>query len=130
MNISFKESNNSKEWYNHTHSIDVYRLRKDGAIPKSFLKALLSLPENAVFDSASSISLPSHSLLGRVFKNKETGKEYVVEKVCLQFYGGWYMALLLNNKGSHAFMYYQNRSCMASEIKKSCDKFEEDFDLI
>src|SRR5690606_31856302 len=116
--ISQKIDETQKETFNHTLSQEVYRRReedrenhqKSQAILEN-LRRILPLPSNAYLETISNICYPTHELVGASFKEKETGKIYVAEKVCLQFYGGWYFGILLNCGGSHTFLDFENYSC-------------------
>lgn len=128
--ISFYQNYIKKEWYNHTHSHEIYRLRKESVnldkIKKIYNK-IFSLPEDSVFESSTNIYFPIHLLIGKKYLQKETNQIYIVEKVCLQFYGGWYFCLVLNYKGSHALVMSENHSCMNNSILESIKQFRQKY---
>lgn len=133
MNISFKEDNNSKEWFNHTLSQEVYKITKGRSnleVLKNKLSKILPLPEDVKIDSASSLVFPSHKLLGKKLKELSSGKVFLVEKVCLQFYGGWHYGVLLNCEGSHCFRYFENHSCIETHIVQETSDFWNKFVII
>jgi hypothetical protein len=67
-------------------------------------------------------------LCGKRVKNRETGKEYNVERVYKEWYGGWYIKALLECNGSHAVRAWENINCFEPitlrQIKESWAEME------
>ena len=78
------------------------------------------------------LGIPNHSLniviedyplVGKRIRNNETNKIYNIEQANKQWYVGWYIGLLIEQNGSHGFIWYENIDCwndiMVSSIKKN-----------
>lgn len=135
-NLSIKRTGNSVEMFNHSLSHEIYRKRQEDRESVEFceqaldrLRRILPLPDSAVMISPTNIRLPGHIMEGKRFREKSTGRVYVSEKVCFQFYGGWVYGILLNCGGSHTFLYYQNYSCMNEIIQEGVEEFWQRFEL-
>src|SRR5690606_32055099 len=135
--ISTKKDVQSLENFNHTLSHEIYRSFSPKKESPDFLTKVLQalqkiipLPEDVKIHSPTNLVLPSHFLMGASFKEKETGNIYKVEKVCLQFYGGWYYGVLLNLNGSHCFLDYQNLSCINEIVIQHINDFHNRFELL
>lgn len=137
-NLSYKKDEGSFEVFDHTLSHEIYSKRKEDRQNPDFLKKafenlrriLFFLPEDAFMETPSNIHLPTHEFVGIKLKEKETGRVYVSEKVCLQFYGGWFFGVLLNCEGSHTFLYFHNHSCMNETILEGIQEFWERFEKL
>lgn len=81
------------------------------------------------YNRLTNINLPTHPLVGKKLKNQKNGKIYLVEKVNLQFYHGWFYGALMQCDGSHTFLYFQNKSCDCDTVLDSIEKFWYDFKL-
>lgn len=70
------------------------------------------------YDDQDTGEIPDHELLGTILKKKSTGGEYVIDKVCRQWYMGWYWVVLARAKGtkSHATLLWENESCRNETI--------------
>jgi hypothetical protein len=55
-------------------------------------------------------NIPNHPLVGKQFHDSETNKTYNIEKVLKHWYGGYYLALLIEKNQSHALRYWENIS--------------------
>lgn len=58
----------------------------------------------------------AHPLVGRSLLNTETGKIYIVEKAVKHWLWGYYIALLIQNQGSHALIRWENISSSENDI--------------
>lgn len=68
--------------------------------------------------NAHSVDLPDHELVGKNLVNFTTKNQYTIEKVCKQWYHGWYISLLIQNKGSHTAIFWENSNCTDKIIIK------------
>ncbi len=124
------------EVFDHTHSQQIYRARsnsfdhKISEFMENIKKILPALPDDAIFQTPSNLSLPRHGLVARRLLEKDTGNVYVCEKVCLQFYGGWFYGALLNHGGSHSFLYFENHSCINETVIEGIQEFWDRFSLV
>ena len=67
------------------------------------------------------IEVKDYFLLGKKMKNTETGNIYNIEKVRKQWYGGWYILLLIECNKSHTTVFWENINCIHDTI---CDSIE------
>lgn len=135
--ISVKKNDQMLETFNHSLSQTIYRHNslhhEDPVFLNKILASLhkiLPLPKDTKIQTPTNLVLPSHFLMGAKFQEKESGNIYVVEKVCLQFYGGWYYGVLLNHNGSHCFVDFQNLSCINETITQHIQDFHIRFQRI
>ena len=71
-----------------------------------------------------------HLLEGKRIKNKE-GKEYIINKVNLNFHWGHYFSILISDKdGSLGIKFIENVSCEKPEILNPIKKFQDDYKYI
>ena len=93
-----------KSTINYDHWMVVYKRRKT---------------EGTILENKDSKSLSDHPLLGKKFFDAETNLTYNIEKVCKQWWGGYYIALLIEQNGSHALRYWENISTEDETILES-----------
>ena len=87
--------------FDFSHNHEVWSRRKESHLPQ--------IQQQELFD---------HPLLGRYLKQISTGKTYLVEKAYKEWYGGWYVKLLIQNNGSHAVLAWDNINCFCDIIVK------------
>ena len=68
------------------------------------------------------IVIEDHPLVGKKIVDTTTEKEYNVEQVNKQWYGGWYIGLLIECNGSHGFIWYENVDCWNDSVTDSIKK--------
>jgi hypothetical protein len=78
-----------RETKNFDHYMKVYRLRRTKET------------ENHAIE---------HPLLGQSLIDSQSGKLYLIEKVVKHWLWGWYIALLIQNNGSHCLVRWENIS--------------------
>lgn len=92
-----------KSTVNHDHYTKVYKIRsKEGTL---------------IDDDHGNI--PDHPLVGKKFYDSELDKTYNIEKVCKHWWGGYYIALLIENNGSHALRWWENISTDEESVLES-----------
>lgn len=113
MKIIQRDKNGTVTMYNHEVSRKVFAARRKDR------------------RELGNIDQPNHELLGKHIRNKETGKEYFVERVKKQFDAGWYYVALINNfNNSHSVVYFQNDSSMCPIIDRMYKEFWERFEFL
>ena len=68
------------------------------------------------------IVLDDYPLVGKRIRNNETDKIYVIEQANKHWYVGWYIGLLIEQNGSHAFIWYENIDCWNDIVVDSIEK--------
>jgi len=90
-----------KESFNFQHYYKVRQQREKQHLPVAPL----------------SVDLPNHPLLGHHITDTETGKLYTIDKVCKQWYCGWYIVIFpVDSDRSHAMVYWTNINCIDSNV--------------
>lgn len=74
--------------------------------------------------------LPDYPLIGRTLRSREDGDEYLVESASKQWWGGWYIVLLIQCNGSHAVRYWENINCYTPTILKAMEEAREDLEVL
>lgn len=88
-------------------------------------QATLNLPDKKdYYEDQDTGEIPDHELIGTVIVKKETGKKYVIDKVCRQWYCGWYWMVLARQLGtkSHAQIMWENENCRLDFMIDLIDK--------
>jgi hypothetical protein len=72
------------------------------------------------------------SLVGSKIKNKSTRKVYVVEKVYIRYYFGWYVELLYERKKSHGMITWMSITDFSKEqyMSNECARRRSEFVLV
>jgi hypothetical protein len=110
--VSLQRTANSVEGFNHSLDYEIYKIRKDE-------------------DSPRNINIGWHSMVGKRIRNTETNKEYTVLSVNKQFHGGWYLGLLMiDDKDSSTFKYFNNVSSIADTVIDSINEFWEKHEVV
>ena len=73
--------------------------------------------------------IKDHSLVGKYLFNKSKDEWYLVEKVNKQWYGGYYYGMLVQNNGSHAFVWFKNVNCLNKTVLESIKDAQETYDF-
>jgi hypothetical protein len=95
---------NGVEWkstVNYDHWLKSFGIRKEQGLP------------------ARNNNLPDHPLVGKQFFDAETNMTYNIKKVVKQWWGGYYIALLVEHNQSHALRYWENISTDNETILES-----------
>ena len=75
------------------------------------------------------VELKNHPLVGTKIKSKWSGKKYTVEKVNKQWFNGFYLGMLLENNGSHVFVYFENINCEDETVLEDIERTKKEFDI-
>lgn len=76
------------------------------------------------------IVIENYPLIGRKIRKEETGVVYNIEQANKHWYCGWYIGLLIECDGSHAFIWYENIDCWNDIVVNSIEKNKTKYTLI
>lgn len=116
MYIQTEESPEGAKYpYNDRLNNDLYHeVRKE--------RERRGIPNNSL-----NIVIRDYPLVGKKIRNNETGKIYNIEQANKHWYCGWYVGLLIEQNGSHGFIWYENIDCwndiVVDSIKKNKTKY-------
>ena len=100
--------------FNHTHHYQVWKTRKEKGLPVTEQKEFKDSP-----------------LIGRKILNKEKNKVCTIEKVVQEWYGGWYLKILMvDNIGSSCVCGWENISNFNPIILEEIETAHKTYELI
>ena len=71
---------------------------------------------------STNIVLEAHPLVGKRIQNNETNKIYNIQQANKHWYTGWYIGLLIECNGSHAFIWHENIDCWNDIVVDSIEE--------
>ena len=70
----------------------------------------------------------AHHLVGKYIYSKKRQRWYLIEGVNRQWYGGFYLGMLIQNSGSHTFIYFENINSISDCICEIIEDTKKEFD--
>jgi hypothetical protein len=101
--------------FNFAHHYEVWKARKDAGLPVTTSKNITD----------------GHPLKGKTVIRKSDGKSYVIKGVYREWYGGWFIKVIMDDVNqSSAVRYWESQGCWHPDILEGITETHQEMELV